>query len=167
MRQPKQRVDPFGTLNKRMKTDDIIGIALTDLVSWFSGEGPDEEETLVAPFADSYEGLPDFSDVNWLEVFRLLSHAGAGKLILGRHGHPTRFAWLNSSSHYVATGITNFPKPPASKNRELPSGKPDTGSWLRHMAGDIEVFLPISTTQLDLDKLLTSLVKLKATLPRR
>lgn len=165
MRKPVQKKNPFAEVSKRMKQADVTAFGMKDVATWFSAEGPDEDETDVGPYAESYGDDPNFRDVNWLEVFRALDAAGAGKLVLGRHGHQTRFAWLEGSSRYVAQGCVSFPQPPDQSLRRRTRDEPVF--WTRHAVGRTELLLPRDVSKAELVRLASYVSQLKGEKSRK
>lgn len=127
------------------------GRATKMLLEWIEQAQIDEAETALnsitdAPFAQPSEDpeSDDYSDTNWISVLREMEERGLGKLILGRHGWPTRFAWKNASSLRTACLVLERPLPESTGGQRA-GGSTTRGSIppTRLYVGRIEIRLPL------------------------
>ena len=101
------------------------GWAASALLGWIADAEVDEPETALNSITGAAFAQPsqdpdseDHSDTNWILVLREMEGRGLGKLVLGRHGWPTRFAWRNGSS--LTTACAVLQRPLAAKARQRP-----------------------------------------------
>lgn len=104
------------------------GWAASALLGWIVDAEIDEKETALDSITSAAFAQPsqdpdgeDHSDTNWILVMREMEVRGLGKLVLGRHGWPTRFSWRNGSSLGTACAVLERPLP-ATARQQRPEG---------------------------------------------
>ena len=130
------------------------GWAASALLRWIADAEVDEQETALDSIIGAAFTQPpqdpdseDYSDTNWILVMREMEARGLGKLVLGRHGWPTRFSWRNGSSLNTACAVLDRPLranegqrgPKADTTRARSGQIPPT----KLSVGRIEVRLPL------------------------
>lgn len=129
------------------------GWAASALLGWIAHAGIDETETALNSITGAAFAQPsqdpdseDYSDTNWILVMREMEARGLGKVVLGRHGWPTRFAWRNGSSLNTACVVLQRPLPSNAKQRppEVSPARARSGQIppTKLSVGRIEVRLP-------------------------
>lgn len=142
-------------INLRQGKNAEKGWATSALLDWIAVAEIDEAETALssitdAPFCQAAAQDPesdDYRDTNWIAVLRAMEERGLGKLILGRHGWPTRFQWGNGSSLQTACLVLGRPYPMKARQQRKDGGATRVSSGpippTRLSIGRIEVRLPL------------------------
>ena len=140
-------------VNQQQGKNAEKGWAASGLLEWIADARIDEEETALSSITGAAFAQPsqdpdseDHSDTNWILVLREMQAKGLGKLILGRHGWPTRFAWRNGSSLGTACAVLGRPLPSKARQRRVEVNAAQVRSGpippTKLLVGRIEVRLP-------------------------